>query len=162
MYFANGLSAKIPTIIEPPIIKKIEIPIANELFLNIEEIVKAKVAIIITSMRPYPYLEIISLYADTVFVSPPNISLVVICGLVPPMPKNIAPKIHNKMKINNDVNTANRIIETYFDSSIFVRVIGRISNNLIVPHLNSCATIPEATMIVNKPTTDNRDRKSVV
>src|SRR5690625_7813391 len=91
-----------------------------------------------SSTSPYPYLDIISLYTDTVFSSPPNILVTVISGLDPPMPKNIAPKIHNKIKTNNDVRRANKMIETYFDNSIFVRVIGRISNNLIEIGRASC------------------------
>src|SRR5690625_6412861 len=79
-----------------------------------------------------------------------------ICGLSTSTPKNSAPIIHEKTSTNNNVKKANKRTAIYFEASIFVREIGRINNNLMVPHLNSFATIPAATIMVSKLTIDSK------
>ena len=46
-------------------------------------------------------------------------------------------------------NKANNKVDKYFDNRIAERLHGLISNSLIVPHVNSPATVSEATTTVN-------------
>src|SRR5690606_1962744 len=77
-------------------------------------------------------------------------------GFSPFSPNRTAPTSHDVAKRNTSNVKAKIRTDRYLDNKIFVRDIGRISNNLIVPHLNSFEMMPAATMIVNRLMTDVR------
>ena len=54
--------------------------------------------------------------------------------------------------------SANAITVRYFEARIFPLSMGLISKSLMVPQLNSEATIPAAIMIVNSPSELNQIR----
>ena len=67
------------------------------------------------------------------------------------VPNKIKPS--REEKTNNTLNSmrANTITARYFEARILPLSIGLISKSLIVPQLNSEATIPAAIMIANSP-----------
>src|SRR5699024_7043011 len=77
-------------------------------------------------------------------------------GLIPLIPKRMAPTIQEKSNTNINVNNAKIKTKTYMDKRICARDMGRLNSNLMDYHRNSCETMPEATMIVNRLTTDNK------
>ncbi|SID76280.1 Uncharacterised protein [Mycobacteroides abscessus subsp. abscessus] len=56
--------------------------------------------------------------------------------------------------IKASMKSPNKKTVMYLDRRIFDLLIGRISRSLIVPHENSEATMPAATMMVKRPAKD--------
>src|SRR5699024_6153441 len=77
-------------------------------------------------------------------------------GLIQLIPKRMAATIQETNTTNSNLNNAKIRTETYLDKRICARDIGRLKSSLMVPHRNSCATMPAATMIVKRLTTDSK------
>ena len=146
-YWARAWAAVVPTNM-----RNMESPIASALLLKMLEIMKPNVASTMMLRTLNPYCMTIS---DNIpLLDMPSGRVTMISGLMAGSPYAISPTMMLAANRNSKVTSVNSRTAMYLESNMVLLEIGRISSCLIVPHLNSLATMPPAIMMTNRLTSD--------